>query len=113
MPNPEECLPCYPPRITHRQVSLWAVSELSDKPALPGDPPSSARKMRRLVERHVADREHREQLKAWARAQGDEASFRETCRDRGWDRRSAQRHVDKALAMLLIVMNQSEIPGGA
>ena len=91
-------------------MRAWAISGLTDKPPMPGlegTPPADLR-MRRLVERYVDDRVHREQLKAWARGQGDEASFRETCRNRGWDRGTAQRHVDKALAMMLLVMNLVE-----
>ena len=50
------------------------------------------------------DREHREQLKAWARAQADEGAFREVCRLRGWNRTTALRHVGLALAHLFMVM---------
>lgn len=110
MPTLEDCLPLYPPRYTHKQVSAWVLSAYTSKPALPGvdGPPPADLRIQRLVERYVSDREHREQLKAWARSQGSEASFRAACILRQWDRGTAQRHVDKALAMLLLVMNALE-----
>ena len=97
--------PTYPPRFSHRQAVAWIISGLTDKPAHPdlGLSPLDT-KMRRLVEREIPDREHREQLKAWCRAQMDEGAFREACRLRGWNRSSAQRHVDLALAHLFLVM---------
>ncbi|MCJ2112960.1 hypothetical protein MKK64_17405 [Methylobacterium sp. E-025] len=96
----------YPPRYSHRQVAAWVISGLTDKPPMPGlgEAPADVR-MRRLVERHVPDREHREQLKAWSRAQADDGAFREACRLRGWNRTSAQRHVDLALAQIFLVMS--------
>ena len=98
--------PPYPPRYTYRQAVAWIVAGLTDKPALPGagDSPSDMR-IRRLVDAYVLDREHREQLKAWARGQADEASFRAACRDRGWNRDTAQRNVDRALGMVFMMMN--------
>ena len=98
-------LPSYPPRYSHRQVVAWRISGLTDKPPHPdlGEAPADVR-MRRLVERQVSDREHREQLKAWCRAQADEGAFREACRLRGWNRNSAQRHVDLALAQVFLAM---------
>ncbi|GJD77988.1 hypothetical protein GCM10007886_01390 [Methylobacterium gregans] len=97
--------PAYPPRYSHRQVVAWIISGLTDKPPLPelGPVPFDMR-MRRLVDREIPDREHREQLKAWCRAQMDDGAFRETCRLRGWNRTTAQRHVDLALAHLFLVM---------
>lgn len=97
--------PPYPPRYSHRQVVAWVVSGLTDKPLMPGlgEAPADLR-MRRMVEREIPDREHREQLKAWARAQADEGAFREMCRLRGWNRTTALRHVDLALAHLFLVM---------
>ncbi|MRI57774.1 hypothetical protein D8770_28340 [Methylobacterium sp. DB1607] len=97
--------PAYPPRYSHRQAVAWIISGLSDKPPDPVLGPSPLdQSIRRLVEREIPDREHREQLKAWCRAQMDEGAFRETCRLRGWSRSTAQRHVDLALAHLFLVM---------
>lgn len=97
--------PTYPPRYSHRQVVAWVVSGLTDKPPLAGfgEAPADLR-MRRLVEREIPDRQHREQLKAWCRSQTDEGAFRETCRLRGWNRTSALPHVDLALAHLFLAM---------
>lgn len=97
--------PTYPPRFSHRQAVAWIISGLTDKPAHPdlGRSPLDT-KMRRLVEREIPEREHREQLKAWCRSQMDEGAFREICRLRGWNRTSALRHVDLALAHLFLVM---------
>ena len=107
MPGPRAL--AYPPRYSHRQVVAWVVSGLTDKPLMPelGEAPADLR-MRRLVEQQVPDREHREQLKAWCRAQMDEGAFREICRLRGWNRTSALRHVDLALAHLFLVMIHRE-----
>ncbi|WP_375453736.1 hypothetical protein [uncultured Methylobacterium sp.] len=107
--TPAPRAPAYPPRYSHRQVVAWVISGLTDKPPMPGlgEAPADVR-MRRLVERHVPEREHREQLKAWCRSQGDEASFREVCRLRGWTRTTAQRHVDLALAQIFLVMSAGE-----
>ncbi len=100
-------VPVYPPRYSHRQAVAWIISALTDKPPNPdlGPYPLDLR-IRRLVEREIPDREHREQLKAWCRAQADEGAFRETCRLRGWSRTTAQRHVDLAITHLLLVMVQ-------
>lgn len=101
--------PVYPPRFSHRQVVAWIISGLTDKPAHPelGRSPLDIG-IRRLVEREIPDREHREQLKAWCRSQSDEGAFREICRLRGWNRTSALRHVDLALAHLFLVMIHRE-----
>lgn len=95
----------YPPPFTHRQTTAWVISAYTEKAVLPGvgTPPADLR-MQRLVERHVEERRHREQLKAWCRGQGEEMAFRASCRDRGWNRDTAQRNVDKALAMIFLVM---------
>lgn len=97
--------PTYPPRYSHRQVVAWIISGLTDKPAHPdlGRSPLDTR-IRRLVEREITDRQHREQLKAWCRSQADEGAFRDICRRRGWNRTTALRHVDLALAHLFLVM---------
>lgn len=74
--------PTYPPRYSHRQAVAWIISGLTDKPFLPelGPAPFDLR-MRRLIEREIPHRDHREQLKAWCRAQMDEGAFREACRN--------------------------------
>ncbi|MCJ2107873.1 hypothetical protein MKK70_21335 [Methylobacterium sp. E-041] len=105
-PTPGPRALAYPPRYSHRQVVAWVASGLTDKPLMPGfgEAPADLR-MRRLVEQHVTDREHREQLKAWCRSHMDEGAFREACRLRGWNRTTAQRHVDLALAQIFLVMS--------
>ncbi len=55
-------------------------------------------------DREITDREHRERLKAWCRAQMDDGDCQETCRLRRWNRTAAQRHVDLALVHLFLVM---------
>ena len=52
----------------------------------------------------MAEREHREQLKAWARAQADEGAFRQSCRLRDWNRTTALRNVELALGAIYLIM---------
>lgn len=104
MPGPGP--PTYPLRYTYPQAVKWTIAALTDKPVNPefGESPSDLR-IRRLVERHVLDRRHREQLKAWCRGQGGEASFRAACSSRDWNRDTAQKNVDRALGMVFMMMN--------
>ena len=128
----EDCLPAYPPQFTYPQVRAIVIAALKRKP-LPSikDTLNSGREspadlnVRRMIDRHVCDRTHREQLRIWAWCHDDviegegrrgrprlsfqEASFREQCRARGegWSRDTALRNIEKAITMLLIVMNQS------
>ena len=101
--------PAYPPKFTFPQVRAWVIAGLTDKPLMPelGEAPADLR-MRRMVESYIRDREHREQLKAWARAQAEESAFRQICQLRGWNRTTALRHVELALGMIYMMMNMTD-----
>jgi ABC-type Fe3+ transport system permease subunit len=48
------------------------------------------------------------QLKAWLNSQvGREPSFREACRNAGWDRRQALRGVEMAMALISIGLDRA------
>lgn len=103
--------PSYPPKVTYRQAELWTISGLTEQPRMPGEltPRTDTPQIRRIVDRFVIIPEHREQLKAWARAKaypGDQdCSFSRSCTNRGWSESTAKRNVEKAIGMVFMILN--------
>jgi hypothetical protein len=101
-PDPPETYP--PHRVRLWLLAAWAGHSEADTQA--GPKPGDIR-VQRWPETYVADWTMKAQLKAYLNAQaGREPSFRQACANAGWNRDSALRGVEMAIALIAIGLNR-------
>lgn len=96
-----------PPKYPVEHVRLWLLATWAgdDKVDELGAKPGDVR-VRRWPEIHVHDWTMKRALVVWLDAQtGRGPSFREACDQRGWNRDTAARRVEMALAMISIALS--------